>query len=213
MIEPDDITSSCGLRVLISRGGITFAAASSGLAPIQVVASESDVRTLPVRFDPRGERPCAFADAGQEHALHDFPIQGPWTTHWLLLEIARSELGPVARHHWWKQAMGLSSSDPGVDEHLFLCEMLGHGTQHDQLNLPDLVLCGAVSRRLQLWEERHAEKFRACTAGGVSAGHATERRRVLGGSRPKGSALVAPELEKLGCLATCRRGGHHQGKT
>ena len=34
-IEPDDITSSCGLRVLVSRGGITLTAASSGIAPTQ----------------------------------------------------------------------------------------------------------------------------------------------------------------------------------
>ena len=102
IIEPDDTTSSCGMRVLVSRGGITFAAASSGMAPIPVVASESDVRTLPVRLDPRGERACAFADAVhkvEEHVLHDFPIQGPRTTHWLLLEIARGKLEPVARHH------------------------------------------------------------------------------------------------------------------
>ena len=91
IIEPAGITSSCGLRVLVSRGGVTFAAAS----PIQGNAPETDVRTLSVRLDPRGERACAFSDA-----MHDFPIQGPRTTHWLLLEIARSELGPTARHHW-----------------------------------------------------------------------------------------------------------------
>ena len=103
IIEPDDTTSSCGLRVLVSRGGITFAAASSGMTSIQVVALESDVRILSVRLDPRGQRACAFADAVhkvEEHALHDFPIEGSRTTHWLPQEIARSELGLVARHHW-----------------------------------------------------------------------------------------------------------------
>ena len=45
-------------------------------------------------------------------------------------------------------------------------------------------------------EERYAEKLRASTAGGVYAGHATERHLFLGGSRPKGSVLVAPELDK-----------------
>ena len=59
-----------------------------------------------------------------------------------------------------------------------------------------LALGEAVSRRLQLWEERCAEKLRESTAGGVSAGHATGRHLFLGGIRPKGSALVAPELEK-----------------
>ena len=99
--------------------------------------------------------------------MHDFPIQGPRTTHWLLLEIARGDLGLVTRHHWWKQGMRLSSSDAGVGEHLFLCGMLKHGTQSDQLNLPDLVMGEAISRRLQLWEERNAEKLRASTAVGL----------------------------------------------
>ena len=74
--------------------------------------------------------------------------------------------------------------------------MEGHRTQYDQLNLPDLALVEAASRRLQLWEERYAEKLRASTAGGVYAGHATERHLFLGGSRPKGSVVVAPELDK-----------------
>ena len=73
--------------------------------------------------------------------------------------------------------------------------MLKRGTQYDQLNLPDMAMGEAMSRRLQLWEERYAEKLRASTAGGVSAGHATERHFILGGSRPKGSTLVAKELE------------------
>ena len=66
-------------------------------------------------------------------------------------------------------SIGLSSSDPGADEHLLLCELLGHGTQCDQLNLPGLALGKGVSRRLQLSEERHAEKLRASTAGDFSA--------------------------------------------
>ena len=75
------------------------------------------------------------------------------------------EFGPVTRHHWWRQAMRLSSSDPGVDEHLSLCELPGHGTQYVQLNLP-VALSDAVSRWLQLWEQRHAEKLHASTASG-----------------------------------------------
>ena len=158
------------------------------LATGHVGSVETDVRTLSVPLNPRGKRACASSDAVhkmEEHALHDFPIQGPRTTRWLLLEIARGELGPVARHHWWRQAMGLSSSDPGVDEHLFLCELLGHGSQYDQHDLPDLALGEVVSRRLAMWEGRYAEKLRASTAGGVTTGHATERHLFLGGARPK----------------------------
>ena len=62
-IEPGDITSSCGLRVLVSHGRITFAAASSSVAPMHVGDAETDVRTLSVRPDPRCEPACAFSDA------------------------------------------------------------------------------------------------------------------------------------------------------
>ena len=50
IIVPGDITSSCGLRELISRGGITFAAASSRSSHVHADAAETDVRTLSVRF-------------------------------------------------------------------------------------------------------------------------------------------------------------------
>ena len=59
--------------------------------------------------DTAGLRVCHKME---EHALHEHT-----GFYWRL---ARSELGPVARHHWWKHAMGLSSSDPGVDEPLLL---------------------------------------------------------------------------------------------
>ena len=142
--------------------------------------------------------------------MHDFPIQGPRTTHWLLLEIARGDLGLVTRHHWWKQGMRLSSSDAGVGEHLFLCGMLKHGTQHDQLNLPDMAMGEAISRRLQLWEERYAEKLRASTAGGVSAGHATEQHFILGGFDQR-EALCGQRIGNMGRLSVGRRGSHPQG--
>ena len=102
IIEPDDTTSSCGLRVLVSRGGITFAAASSWMAPYS--SCRFGVGCAHLGSTPRpswraGLRVCDAVHKVEEHVLHDFPIQGPRTTHWLLLEIARGKLEPVARHH------------------------------------------------------------------------------------------------------------------
>ena len=68
-------------------------------------------------------------------------------------------MGLVAGHHWWKQKMGLLLADPGVDEHLFSCYMLDHGTQYEQANLPDFAL---------------GEKLGTSTSGRVSAGHAPD---------------------------------------
>ena len=72
------------------------------------------------------------------------------------------------------------------------------GWEFDQLNIPNLAVFESVARRLQLWEERYAEKLRQATDGSTStAGHASERHLFLGGSRPKGAALVAPLLERF----------------
>ena len=38
----------------------------------------------------------------------------------------------------------------------------------------------AIARRLQLWEERYAEKLRVATAGSTGAEHASERLKILG---------------------------------
>ena len=77
--------------------------------------------------------------------------------------------------------MELSSSDPGVGEHIFLCELLGHGRTNSIFNT-------------WLWVKRYnggcncgrnatnAELLRTSKAGGVSAGHATERHFFLGGA-------------------------------
>ena len=68
----------------VDRGGVTAAAASSGVG----------WRQCGLNLAVGGA--CAFSDAVhkmEEHALHGLPIQGPRTTHWLLLEIARGELG------------------------------------------------------------------------------------------------------------------------
>ena len=110
----------------------------------------------------------------REGALPDFPVRG----HWLLGIIGGGQI-----HNE-------TNKDPEIVEHLFLYDLLGYATYHDQLSCPSLAVADAIARRLQLWEERYAEKLRAFTAGGVSAGHATECHLFLGGSRPKGSALV-----------------------
>ena len=87
--------------------------------------------------------------------------------------------------------------DPGVDEHLFLSELLSLGAEVDQLNLPNLAVFESAARRLQLWEERYTEKLRMASDGAGTAGHASERHLFLGGSRPKGAALVSPQLERF----------------
>ena len=120
--------------------------------------------------------------------------------------IARGELGPVARHHWWKQAMGLSSSDPGVDEHLLLCEMLGHGTQYDQLF------------RTWLWAKRCHDGFscgknallRRCVRAGqtsLSGRISTKGKRA---GRPRVGKWVASQRAEEASILKERRKGREE---
>jgi hypothetical protein len=92
--------------------------------------------------------------------------------------------------------MGATSSDAGVDEHLFLCEILELACTYDQVNCFDLAAIECVVRRLQLWEERYGEKLRGVTEGGGPAGLAEERQLFMGGSRARGRALVDPTLSR-----------------
>ena len=124
---------------LLRRGSVT--ALLGALAPAKLRTprggpedpekdSGQDVRILPVVVDPRGTRARGFDHAVRdmrEDPMADFPIEGPRTMHWLSLEMARSGMPPVQRHHWWRQTLGVNSADPGVDEHLFLCELVRLG--------------------------------------------------------------------------------------
>ena len=192
-------------RAIITEPGdnhfLTFAAASSGVAPKNHDAAWTDVRTLSVRLDPRGERACAFAMLStrwKNTSFHDFPIQGPRTTHWLLLEIARGELGLVARHHWWRQAIELSSTFLELTSTSSYVNCLATARSMTNSIFWTWPLCEAALRRLQLWEERYAEKLRASTAGGVSAGHATETTSLSGRFSTKGEARWLPQSWKNG---------------
>ena len=124
------------------------------------------------------------------------PLRAPRAVHWLVEAFARSGMAPLPRHHWWRQALGATTSDPGIDEHLFLSEAIQQALQYDQLNICNLASFECLARRYQLWEERYAERIRSSTEGAVAAGLAAERHLFLGGGRAKGYALVSPELER-----------------
>ncbi|CAK0847525.1 unnamed protein product [Prorocentrum cordatum] len=160
-------------------------------------AGDDDVRTLPVQYNLRGERTRSFQSARgafTEETFDDFPVRGPRTTGWLMEAFHRSGQSPVARHHWWRQMLGATTADPGIDDHLFLSELFELGGQYDQLNLPNSAAFEAIARRYQLWEERYAEKLKQVTEGpGAAAGVAAERHLFLGVTSGS-AALVAPSL-------------------
>ncbi|CAK0810320.1 unnamed protein product [Prorocentrum cordatum] len=162
----------------------------------QVTVGLND-RTLPAQYNPRGERTRSFQSARgafTEETFDDFPVRGPRTIGWLMEAFHKGGQSPVARHHWWRQMLGATTADPGIDDHLFLSELFELGGQCDHLNLPNSAAFEAISRRCQLWEERYAEKLKQVTEGpGAAAGAAAERYPFLGVTSGS-TALVSPSL-------------------
>ena len=96
--------------------------------------------------------------------------------------------------------MHLSSSDPGVDDHEFLSDILEMAATYDQLNVCELASFERISRRYQLWEERYSEQLKSADAGGVkgsSSDFVEERRLFLGNDHGSSLALVCPALSKF----------------
>ena len=128
----------------------------------------------------------------EERVLHDFPTQGPRTAHWLLLEIARDELGPVAR-----------DTSGGNKQ---------WGFHHRILELTSTSSCArclVTARWLTNsifqtwpWAKRCHDGF-SCGKNAMLRSYARPRLVVSLHDMPR---LVAP-----GCLTTLRRGGHPFG--
>ena len=111
--------------------------------------------------------------------------------------------------------LNLTVSDPGVDEHHFLSELLEYGLTHDQLNVSEILAYESIARRYQLWEDVYATALRESESGDLSSDWLDERRVFLGHSRSKGHALVSPLLEEWvaerlqkesAILKECRKG-------
>ncbi|CAK0874888.1 unnamed protein product [Prorocentrum cordatum] len=203
-IRPSDLAFGVAGQALLCREGVWYRLCRDPPTPLPAgegeAAAAEDLRTLAVEYNVRGERTRSFESARhllREEVLDDaWPVEGPRTVQWLIEAFAHSGMAPVPRHHWWRQALGATTSDPGIDEHLFLSECIQHGLQYDQLNICNLACFESMARRYQLWEERYQERIRASTEGSVAAGLAAERHLFLGGDRAKGYALISPELER-----------------
>ena len=162
---------------------------------------EVDLRTLAVVYDPRGERARDFANSLQDFTETEFkawPIL-PRTCLWLLSAIKQQGYTPGARHVWWQQSLGLSTSDPGVEEHGVLSDLLDTAVQFDSLNLPELLCFEMVARRYQVWEQFYKEDLRRANHSSSlqTALDAEERDLYMGMRFSRGTALVCPKLESF----------------
>ena len=79
-----------------------------------------DLRTFPVLYGFAGYRMRPFGDAVSllyEAPFANSPVDVPRTVLWLLSQLLITGMSSVQRHFWWRQALGISASDSGVDEH------------------------------------------------------------------------------------------------
>ena len=92
--------------------------------------------------------------------------------------------------------MGVGSADGGIDEHLFLSEVLESCISFDQVNAGELLCMEHVSRRYQMWEEIRGSALREAESG-RGADMLEERERYFRGVQlTRDLALVCPELTK-----------------
>ena len=93
--------------------------------------------------------------------------------------------------------MGLAASDPGVEEHGILSDLLEAGVSFDALNVSELLCFEMVARRYQVWEEYYKDSLRrANTSMEMQTSLDAEERDLYMGQRfGRGAALVCPQLE------------------
>ena len=194
--QATDTVVFAGSRGVLLRGGATVNVAAVGTwAPPAL----SDVRTLPVQYTAKGDRMRSFGSAADlltTSDYTDFPIAGPRTTQWLAENVVSSGHTPTQRHYWWRQVLNAQVTEPGIEEHLHCCQLLEYATTYDQINIGELAWAEAVARKLQLWEERYAERLRNRCDGGTNSGFAQERQLFMGSARASGPSLIMPELAK-----------------
>ena len=209
-IDPKKWTvTATGDRGVAVSGSVSVAVGAVGTlesgavpaAPKLADGAGEDLRTLPVQFDGRGDRDRDYAKSTMElteTSFEDWQLSGPRTCLWLQSAIRKQGFTPNNRHAWWRNSLGLSIVDAGVEEHGMLSDLMETALVYDALNLPELMCFEMVARRYQVWEEFYKDSLRASHAkGDLDATLDLEEKDLFLGQRhARGAALVCPALEE-----------------
>ena len=163
-------------------------------------ALDEDLRTLSITYDGKGERSRDWGASVlelSESRFDDWPLEGPRTCLWLVGAIRRQGFTPMSRHSWWKQCLGLAVTDPGVEDHALLSDLLEASLWYDGLNIGELLCFEKLARRYQVWEEYYKDSLRRGTArtDQTSSLDAEERDLFMGERFSRNTALVSPLLQ------------------
>ena len=136
--------------------------------------------------------------------MDDWPVDGPRSTLWVLGFLAKfSGGGPEAYHRWWRSITRLTMADWGVPEHFQICRYLQLGGEWDQLDLGNLAMAEAITRRLQLIEYQYRERARESQRGGAQGGAASSAVTGLGMMGPEEADLFdgVGRIHSVVCVA------------
>ena len=99
---------------------------------------------------------------------------------------------PLAWHERWKNAFLLRDTDPGIEQHLFLCRTFDAATTVDQLGLVNCLSFELMGRQLQLIEERQSERG----PRGQAVTESDDAHLFIGVGGSRALTVVCPELRE-----------------
>ena len=156
--------------------------------------SLNDARILPVLTDSVGHRyrsTRSSAETSSRVEFSDWQVKGPRTCTWIIKELGKLGLDPVARHHQWRHENQQKEDQRTCVVHEMLSEIYELAVTYDQL---DTVNCASMEMLLRYMQNTEAEVKKAQE----SKKDFDSSVYYLGRSRRTGGALVSPELTKWG---------------
>lgn len=119
-----------------------------------------DLRTLPLFFDPQGNRRQEFSLAVARMSQDSMPgggllLDGPPSTLGVLKSMVARGLTPVTDHEHWVRTHDLPRGDRSVYEMEVITRALEAFAMNDQINLPNSKGIELLLRRWQLIREAH----------------------------------------------------------
>ena len=149
-----------------------------------------DVRTLPSKVDPDGERRRDFSESvalmwEEVFSYEEFPTRVPRISWWWLKDLKRDNTTPKRHHGTWASESNIGTRDRSYHEHEALCEIAEVFATIDQLNCASLFGYEKLIRRITAIEEAHGEP------GSTPSWESAE---LLNEGRSKGGARIAPAM-------------------
>lgn len=124
----------------------------------------------------------------REEDFGDWPQEGPWTVKWWVTQVARTGLGPVARHETQRHENRLNDDDHSNLLHEILSEALELFACNDQLDITNFASAETLARHVQ-YVEPEVKKSDAKRPTDNS-------ENFMGRARRTGGAIICPDSLK-----------------